>query len=190
MTDLEEDRDYMLAYIEEVLEQEIEEANAMASGNVVGYTGPLGMDTSPGHKILWSGDKKEPNKVSQALNKEESSSPSTRKCKDKPCGPKMEYNPLPSELWEVEEGGNVLDKMGQKHIGGAKRREPFGDTYVGFGSGKEEGDISGREKQASIVRKVNKNLNKRPYSLKDPPSVGLSITRPSLKDRPNHNKSK
>ncbi len=77
---------------------------------------------------------------------------------------------------------NVLDKMQQKHVGGAPRKSPYGDTYVGFSSGSEE-DASGRDKQAGIVKKVNKNLNKKPYTLHDPPSMGISITRPSLKDR-------
>lgn len=77
---------------------------------------------------------------------------------------------------------NVLDKMQQKHVGGAPRKSPYGDTYVGFSSGSEE-DTSGRDKQAGIVKKVNKNLNKKPYTLHDPPSMGISITRPSLKDR-------
>ena len=77
---------------------------------------------------------------------------------------------------------NVLDKMQQKHVGGAPRKSPYGDTYVGFSSGSEE-DTSGRDKQAGIVKKVNKNLNKKPYTLHDPPSMGISITRPFLKDR-------
>lgn len=77
---------------------------------------------------------------------------------------------------------NVLDKMQQKHVGGATRKSPYGDTYVGFSSGSEE-DGSGREKQAGIVKKVNNNLNKKPYTLHDPPSMGISITRPTLKDR-------
>jgi hypothetical protein len=77
---------------------------------------------------------------------------------------------------------NVLDKMQQKHVGGASRKSPYGDTYVGFSSGSEE-DGSGREKQAGIVKKVNNNLNKKPYTLHDPPSMGISITRPTLKDR-------
>jgi hypothetical protein len=156
----------LLKFINEIIEQELEEANAVGAGNVVGYGGPLGMDTKPAHKLLWSNPKNE------AVEK-------------KPHGPKMEYNPMPSELWESEmTRENVLDAMGQKHVGGAKRKEPYGDTYVGFSSGKEE-DHSGREKQAGIVKKVNKNLEKKPYALHDPPSMGISITRPSLKDRPN-----
>jgi len=68
---------------------------------------------------------------------------------------------------------NVLDKMNQKHVGGAARKSPYGDTYVGFSSSSQE-DQSGRAKQSSIVKRVNKNLNKRPYSLHDPPSMGIS----------------
>lgn len=77
---------------------------------------------------------------------------------------------------------NVLDKLGQKHVGGASRKQPYGDTYVGFSSGSKE-NPSGRNRQAGILKKVNKNLNKKPYSLHDPPSMGISITRPVLKDR-------
>lgn len=68
---------------------------------------------------------------------------------------------------------NVLDKMKQKHVGGADRKAPYGDTYVGFSSSSSE-DETGRSKQAGIVKKVNKNLNKKPYSLHDPPSMGIS----------------
>jgi hypothetical protein len=38
--------------------EELQEFNALSTGNVVGYTGPLGMDTAPIHKAFWSGDKK------------------------------------------------------------------------------------------------------------------------------------
>ena len=84
---------------------------------------------------------------------------------------------------------NVLDAMGQRHVGGAKRKEPYGATYVGFSSGKHE-DESGRGKQAGIVHKVNKNLNKKPYALRNPPAMGISITRQSFQDRPAHPKKK
>lgn len=139
--------------------EEIPEANTIGSGAVVGYGLPLGMDTTPGKKKLWSGD--EPG----------SDHPKNEACRSH--GPKVEYNPMPSELWEFEmTRENVLDAMGQKHVGGAKRKAPYGDTYVGFSSGKHE-DESGRDKQAGIVQKVNKNLNKKPYTLHDPPAMGL-----------------
>jgi hypothetical protein len=141
---------------DKVVPNELEEANSMASGAVDTYTGPLGMDPKPGHKLMWSGDE-----------------PGSDKPKNESVG----------ALWESEmTQENVLDAMGQRHVGGAKRKEPYGDTYVGFSSGREE-DHSGREKQAGIVKKVNKNLQKKPYTLHDPPSMGISITRPSLKDR-------
>jgi hypothetical protein len=41
----------------ELVEKNLQEANAIGSGAVVGYGGPLGMDTKPGKKLLWSGDK-------------------------------------------------------------------------------------------------------------------------------------
>lgn len=145
-------------FIEELVELELAseeeplpEANAAGSGAVVGYTGPLGMDTEPGHKMLWSGDDQGSDRPSQKEN--------------------------------------VLDAMQQKHVGGANRKKPYGDTYVGFSSGKEE-DESGRDKQTKIVKKVNKNLDKKPYTLHDPPSMGISISRPSLQDRPAHPKKK
>lgn len=163
------------AAMEEDLE-EIPEANAIGSGAVVGYGLPLGMDTTPGKKKLWSGD--------------EPGSDHPKNEARRPHGPKVEYNPMPSELWESEmTRENVLDAMGQRHVGGAKRKEPYGDTYVGFSSGKHE-DESGRDKQAGIVQKVNKNLNKKPYALHDPPAMGISITRQSFQDRPAHPKKK
>jgi hypothetical protein len=79
--------------------------------------------------------------------------------------------PLKEMVQRVTE--NVLDKMKQKHVGGAPRKSPYGDTYVGFSSGSKE-DQSGRARQSKIVKKVNKNLNKKPYSLHDPPSMGIS----------------
>jgi hypothetical protein len=146
--------------VDAIMEEFLDEFNAMGTGAVQGYTGPLGGDPEPTHKKMWSNPKNEGK------------------------GPKMEYNPMPSELWEIEWPiqENVLDQMGQKHVGGASRKSPYGDTYVGFSSGKNE-DESGREKQSKIVKKVNKNLDKKPYALHDPPGMGISITRPSLKDR-------
>jgi len=44
--------------IESVVDEELKEFNALGTGNIVGYTGPVGMNTEPGHKKLWSGDKK------------------------------------------------------------------------------------------------------------------------------------
>ena len=148
--------------VDAIMEEFLDEFNAMGTGAVQGYTGPLGGDPEPTHKKMWSNPKNE------AL------------------GPaaKVGYNPMPSELWEIEWPiqENVLDQMGQKHVGEASRKSPYGDTYVGFSSGKHE-DESGREKQSKIVKKVNKNLNKKPYSLPNSPGMGISITRPSLKDR-------
>lgn len=232
--------------VDAIMEEFLDEFNAMGMGAVQAYTGPLGADPEPTHKKMWSNPKNEGK------------------------SPKMEYNPMPSELWEIEWPGsenrppdyypptsengyyygvlkgrkgkrsefsvnlenvvgqhdattttlvrcrstdfekgklnarvleawndkeglwmpvsemviqeNVLDQMGQKHVGGASRKSPYGDTYVGFSSGKHE-DESGREKQSKIVKKVNKNLDKKPYALHDPPGMGISITRPSLKDR-------
>lgn len=136
--------------VDAIMEEFLDEFNAMGTGAVQGYTGPLGGDPEPTHKKMWSNPKNEGK------------------------GPKMEYNPMPSELWEIEWPiqENVLDQMGQKHVGGASRKSPYGDTYVGFSSGKNE-DESGREKQSKIVKKVNKNLDKKPYALHDPPSMGL-----------------
>lgn len=136
--------------VDAIMEEFLDEFNAMGTGAVQGYTGPLGGDPEPTHKKMWSNPKNEGK------------------------GPKMEYNPMPSELWEIEWPiqENVLDQMGQKHVGGASRKSPYGDTYVGFSSGKNE-DESGREKQSKIVKKVNKNLDKKPYTLHDPPSMGL-----------------
>lgn len=136
--------------VDAIMEEFLDEYNAMGTGAVQGYTGPLGGDPEPTHKKMWSNPKNEGK------------------------GPKMEYNPMPSELWEIEWPiqENVLDQMGQKHVGGASRKSPYGDTYVGFSSGKNE-DESGREKQSKIVKKVNKNLDKKPYALHDPPSMGL-----------------
>lgn len=132
--------DYINQFIQEVIKQELEEANAIGSGAVVGPpNGPLGMDTAPGHKELWSGDDPEPNKVSKAMKSE-----------------------------------NVLDQQGHHHVGGAARKAPYGDTYV---------DKDDDGKQADMIRKVNKNLNKKPYTMKDPPGMGISIQRPGLKDR-------
>ena len=37
--------------------KQLEEFNAIGSGAVVGYTAPLGMDMSPAHELMWSGDK-------------------------------------------------------------------------------------------------------------------------------------
>lgn len=146
--------------VDAIMEEFLDEFNAMGMGAVQAYTGPLGADPEPTHKKMWSNPKNEGK------------------------GPKMEYNPMPSELWEIEWPiqENVLDQMGQNHVGGASRKSPYGDTYVGFSSGKHE-DESGREKQSKIVKKVNKNLDKKPYALHDPPGMGISITRPSLKDR-------
>ena len=146
--------------VDAIMEEFLDEFNAMGTGAVQGYTGPLGGDPEPTHKKMWSNPKNEGK------------------------GPKMEYNPMPSELWEIEWPiqENVLDQMGQKHVGGASRKSPYGDTYVGFSSGKNE-DESGREKQSKIVKKVNKNLDKKPYTTRNPPGMGISITRPSLKDR-------
>ncbi|TXH11420.1 MAG: hypothetical protein E6R04_02220 [Spirochaetes bacterium] len=142
-----------------LLEEFLDEFNAMGTGAVQGYTGPLGGDPEPTHKKMWSNPKE--GKAADAG-----------------------YNPMPSELWEIEwpMKENVLDQMGQKHVGGASRKAPYGDTYVGFSSGKNE-DESGREKQSNIVKKVNKNLEKKPYSLHNPPGMGISITNPKLKDR-------
>lgn len=136
--------------VDAIMEEFLDEFNAMGTGAVQGYTGPLGGEPEPTHKKMWSNPKNEGK------------------------GPKMEYNPMPSELWEIEWPiqENVLDQMGQKHVGGASRKSPYGDTYVGFSSGKNE-DESGREKQSKIVKKVNKNLDKKPYTLHDPPSMGL-----------------
>lgn len=67
--------------------------------------------------------------------------------------------------WNLSEN-NVLDRQGHKHIGSAERKKPYGDTYV---------DKSDNGRQANIVKKVNKNLDKRPYSLHDPPSMGISM---------------
>lgn len=80
----------------------------------------------------------------------------------------------PNKVSAALKSENVLDKMGMHHVGGAARKEPYGDTYV---------DKDDDGKQAAMIRKVNKNLDKKPYSLKDPPSMGISIQRPSLKDR-------
>ena len=49
----------------------LEEQNTLASGNVVGYTGPLGMDTRPGHKAMWKGKQnKSPKLGSPKLDKD------------------------------------------------------------------------------------------------------------------------
>lgn len=99
--------------------------------------------------------------------------PSNDNAMPEPVLAAMEEDLEESTLWESEmTQENVLDALGQRHVGGAKRKEPYGDTYVGFSSGKHE-DESGRDKQAGIVRKVNKNLNKKPYALHDPPAMGL-----------------
>jgi len=45
-------------------ENEIEEANTIASGNVVGYQAPLGTDTTPLHKSFWNKDKNKKVKTS------------------------------------------------------------------------------------------------------------------------------
>lgn len=58
--------------IEELVEQELEEVNALAAGNVVGYIGPLGMDTAPLHKAFWSGDEKKLKSGSPTLHKKKS----------------------------------------------------------------------------------------------------------------------
>lgn len=112
----------LLSFISEIIQQELDEVNAVGAGLVVGSgMGNGGTDASK--KLLWSGDE-----------------------------------PLKEFIDKVVE--NVLDKMQQKHVGGAPRKSPYGDTYVGFSSGSEE-DTSGRDKQAGIVKKVNKNLNKK-----------------------------
>lgn len=145
-----EERERVWDHGKAALKEFLDEFNAMDTGAIQGYTGPLGADPEPTHKKMWSDPKNE------------------GKC------PKMEYNPPPSELWEIEwpVKENVLDQMGQKHVGGASRKSPYGDTYVGFSSGKNE-DESGRDKQSKIVQKVNKNLDKKPYALHNPPSMGL-----------------
>lgn len=62
---------------------------------------------------------------------------------------------------------NVLDQQGHQHVGGSKARMPFSDTYV---------DKSDTGKQKSMVKQVNKNLNKKSYSLdSEPPTMGISI---------------
>lgn len=45
--------------IEEIVEQELDEVNSVAAGNVAatGVGGPLGGNMSPAHKKMWSGDK-------------------------------------------------------------------------------------------------------------------------------------
>lgn len=148
--------------VDAIMEEFLDEFNAVGTGAVQGYTGPLGGDPEPTHKKMWANPKNEALEPAAEVG----------------------YNPMPSELWEIEWPirENVLDQMGQKHVGGASRKSPYGDTYVGFSSGKNE-DESGRGKQSKIVKKVNKNLDKKPYALHDPPGMGISITRPSLKDR-------
>ncbi len=57
--------------VQEVLDdkESLDEYNAMSTGMVVGYTGPLGMDTTSIHKAFWSGDenKKGPKTASPKL---------------------------------------------------------------------------------------------------------------------------
>ncbi len=270
--------------LDALLEEFLDEFNAMGTGAVQGYTGPLGGDPEPTHKKLWSNPKEgkaadagynpmpselweiewpmkegygnfsptsEPGYFYHATNLEnvydiihsgelETHRPdfgteqdewpdgsvalrsyfgtSTKHVepfypegkpailrvpvgaakfkKERGTGDIFTNQNIPTsaiEIWSTNDNAwipltslvlseNVLDKMGQKHVGGASRKAPYGDTYVGFSSGKNE-DESGRDKQSKIVQKVNKNLDKKPYSLHNPPGMGISITRPSLKDR-------
>lgn len=71
---------------------------------------------------------------------------------------------------------NVLDKQGHKKA--PSTRPPYGQTYL-------QKDDPHRSREMGILKKVKKNLDKKAYTLHDPPSMGISITRPELKDRPN-----
>lgn len=75
---------------------------------------------------------------------------------------------------------NVLDQQHQIKTPGT--RGPYGTpTYI-------QKDDSSRKMEMGILKKVKKNLDKKAYTLHNPPSMGISITNPKLKDRPNKNK--
>lgn len=52
-------KEALYQFIKETVKQELEEANGIAAGGVVGSAGSvLGVDTEPGKKMMWSGDEK------------------------------------------------------------------------------------------------------------------------------------
>ncbi len=63
-------RNLLKELIEEII---LDEINTLASGNVVGYTGPLGMDTTSIHKGFWRGDYKKKLKTSSPKLKKQAS---------------------------------------------------------------------------------------------------------------------
>lgn len=72
------------------------------------------------------------------------------------------------------ENENVLDQQGHKKA--PSSRSPYGQTYL-------QKDDPQRKREMGILQKVKKNLDKKAYTLHDPPSMGISITNPKLKDR-------
>jgi len=73
-----------------------------------------------------------------------------------------------------ETNENVLDQQGQTKA--PSTRSPYGQTYL-------QKDDPQRKREMAILQKVKKNLDKKAYTLHDPPSMGISITNPKLKDR-------
>lgn len=74
---------------------------------------------------------------------------------------------------------NVLDQQHQIKTPGT--RGPYGTpTYI-------QKDDKNYGKEKGILKKVKKELDKKPYTLHNPPMMGLSITNPKLKDRPGKN---
>jgi hypothetical protein len=78
--------------------------------------------------------------------------------------------------FKLSEKSNVLDKMGDTKA--PSFRSPYGQTYL-------QKDDPEKSREMGILGKVKKNLDKKAYTLHDPPSMGISITNPKLKDRKN-----
>lgn len=256
-------------FLEQAIEKELTEFNAVGGGNIVGYSAPLGMDMTDAHKVMWSGDKpesktkrlKERFDVSKGLEGQEEfrmivdhpekGEPipfgfATKKAKvghvmliqDEAGGSSPEsliksivfdelteamqrfawgeilvdtktgnmklkfyksfinkdqprpslgvmmtlQEEIPVFLNKIKEYGaqdsvkteNVLDKMGYKKA--PSTREPYGQTYL-------QPDDQNLGKDKKILGLVKKNLDKKAYTLSNPPSMGLSIKNPKLKDR-------
>jgi hypothetical protein len=173
----------------------LSEQNSLGAGNVVGYILPLGMDTKPGHKKMWSKEKGKKAKLGSAeLDKDihvihgmwkefveemvgamhdpdfkGEAMPGLWKGLEDPDNSVKTDSP---ELHKEQANKSLMNQMGYKLAGKS-------DARIGAQQGVYlQKDDSRKKKSKKDVKASMKNLDKtKKDSLHDPAGVGISLSK-------------